>query len=169
MLICSVYNVAKAQEGTSVNIGALVDYNSTIGRLASQAIAIAVADINRNGSLLSGRKLVVHMVDTNCNAFQGAVGAIELLKKEVVAVVGPQSTTVSHFVAHMGGATQVPLVSFAATDPALSEFQYPYFFRVAHTDAMQMQAIASFIGHYGWREVVVLYTDDDFGTNGAAA
>ncbi|MCO5585910.1 hypothetical protein L7F22_039844 [Adiantum nelumboides] len=169
MLICSMYNVAKAQNGTSVNIGALVDYNSTIGRLASQAIAIAVADINRNGSLLSGSKLVVHMLDTNCNAFQGAVGALELFKKEVVAVVGPQSTTVSHFVAHMGGATQVPLVSFAATDPSLSEFQYPYFFRVAHTDAMQMQAIASFIGHYGWREVVVLYTDDDFGTNGAAA
>ncbi|KAI5055037.1 hypothetical protein GOP47_0030182 [Adiantum capillus-veneris] len=169
MMKYSLYNAARAQNDTSINIGALVDYNSTIGRLASEAIAIAVTDINRNGSLLGGRKLVVHMLDTNCSAFQGAVGAMELFKKEVVAVVGPQSTTVSHFVAHMGGATQVPLVSFAATDPALSEFQYPYFFRVSHTDAMQMQAIASFIGHYGWREVVVLYTDDDFGTNGAGA
>eukprot|EP00250_Pteridium_aquilinum_P021124 c25034_g1_i2 orf=601-3321(-) len=95
--------------------------------------------------------------------------SMELFKQEVVAVVGPQSTVVSHFVAHMGGATQVPLVSFAATDPTLSELQYPYFFRIAHTDAVQMQAIASLIGHYGWREVVALYTDDDFGTNGAAA
>ncbi|KAH7289301.1 hypothetical protein KP509_31G069500 [Ceratopteris richardii] len=94
---------------------------------------------------------------------------MELFKKDVVAVVGPQSTAVSQFVAHMGGATQVPLVSFAATGPSLSEFQYPYFFRIAHTDAMQMQAIASFIEHYGWREVVAIYTDDDLGTDGIAA
>eukprot|EP00250_Pteridium_aquilinum_P021125 c25034_g1_i3 orf=597-3347(-) len=169
MLLCSVFDTAKTQNDTSVNIGALVSYESIIGRVAKQAIEIAVKHINRNGSLLNGRKLAVQMLDTNCNAFEGAADAMELFQKDVVAVVGPQSTAVSHFVAHMGGATQVPLVSFAATDPTLSEFQYPYFFRIAHTDAVQMQAIASLIGHYGWREVVALYTDDDFGTNGAAA
>lgn len=169
MLLGSISDVATAQNETIVNIGALLSYGSIIGRVAKQAIELAVQDINKNDSLLKGRNLVVHMMDTNCNAFQGAAEAMELFKKEVVAIVGPQSTAVSHFVAHMGVATQVPLVSFAATDPALSEFQYPYFFRIAHTDAVQMQAIASFIGHYGWREVVALYTDDDFGTNGAAA
>lgn len=158
-----------AQNASSMNIGALVAYNSLIGRVAKEAIDMAVADINKNSSVLPDTKLVLHMLDTNCSAFQGAVEAIELLKKDVVAVIGPQSSSVSHVVAHIGGATQVPFISYAATDPALSEFQYPFIFRIAHTDAVQMEAIASLIGFYGWREVVALYMDDDFGTNGAAA
>ncbi|KAI5062617.1 hypothetical protein GOP47_0023156 [Adiantum capillus-veneris] len=161
--------LGSAQIASIVNIGALVAYDSLIGRVAKQAIEMAVADINKNNSVLPNSRLVLHMLDTNCSAFQGAVEAVELLKKDVVAVIGPQSSSVSHFVGHVGVATQVPFVSYGATDPALSEFQYPYIFRIAHTDAVQMEAIASLIGFYGWREVVALFTDDDFGTNGAAA
>ena len=94
---------------------------------------------------------------------------MELLKQQVIGVIGPQSTSVSHFVAHMGAATQVPLLSFACTDPALSEFQYPYFFRIAHSDAVQMQAIASLVRMYKWRSVVIVHIDDDSGSSGAAA
>ena len=94
---------------------------------------------------------------------------MELFKQEVIAVIGPQSTAVSRFVAHMATATQVPLLSFSVTDPAFSEHQYPYFFRIAHSDAMQMQAIASLIAMYKWRSVVIIYIDDDSGSSGAAA
>lgn len=172
ILICPLFFAADTQNisaPATLNIGALVAFSSVIGQVAKQALELAVADINRDGTILNGSKVVLQMLDTNCSAFQGAAAAMELLKKEVVAVAGPQSSAVSHFVAHMGGSTQVPLVSFAATDPALSEYQYRYFFRIAHSDAVQMEAIAALIGFYGWREVVALYTDDDFGTNGAAA
>ncbi|XP_024395915.1 glutamate receptor 3.6 isoform X2 [Physcomitrium patens] len=94
---------------------------------------------------------------------------MNLLKQEVVAIVGPQTSVVSHFVSHMGTATQVPLVSFSATDPSLSEDQYPYFVRMTHSDNVQMAAIAGIIQYYGWREVTALYTDDDFGNNGIDA
>ncbi|MCO5602305.1 hypothetical protein L7F22_056434 [Adiantum nelumboides] len=161
--------LASTQNASIVNIGALVAYDSLIGRVAKQAILMAVTDINKNNTVLSNSRLVLHMLDTNCSAFQGAVEAVELLKKDVVAVIGPHSSSVSHFSGHIGVATQVPFVSYAATDPALSEFQYPFMFRIAHTDAVQMEAIASLIGFYGWREVVPLYSDDDFGTNRAAA
>jgi ionotropic glutamate receptor len=67
------------------------------------------------------------------------------LKQEVVGIVGPQSTTGSHFVAHMSTTVQVPLVSFGATDPALSEHQYPFFLRLAHNDIYQMRAVADII------------------------
>ena len=94
---------------------------------------------------------------------------MELLKQQVIGVIGPQSTAVSRFVAHMATATQVPLLSFSVTDPAFSEHQYPYFFRIAHSDAMQMQAIASLVRMYKWRSVVIIYIDDDSGSSGAAA
>lgn len=67
---------------------------------------------------------------------------MNLMKEEVVAVVGPQTSVVSHFVSHMGTSTQVPLVSFSATDPSLSEDQYPFFVRLTHSDDIQMAAIA---------------------------
>lgn len=67
---------------------------------------------------------------------------MNLLKEEVIAIVGPQTSVVSHFVSHMGTATRVPLVSFSATDPSLSEDQYPYFVRLTHSDTVQMAAIA---------------------------
>ncbi|BBH08377.1 glutamate receptor 3.3 [Prunus dulcis] len=36
-------------------------------------------------------------------------------------------------------------------------------------DLHQMAAVAAMIDHYGWREVIALYVDDDYGRNGIAA
>lgn len=94
--------------------------------------------------------------------------ASNLMSEDVVAIIGPQASSVAHFVSYMGAATQVPLVSFAATDPTLSEEQYRYFVRVTHSDAAQMNAMAALIGLFGWRDVVAIYTDDDFGANAIA-
>lgn len=149
----------------TIRIGALLAYNSTIGKAVRPALELAVRDIN-NSSLLGDSQLVLHLGNSNCSAFQGAATASNLLKDEVVAILGPQTSVVSHFVSHMATVTQVPLVSFSATDPSLSEEQYFYFVRVTHSDDVQMQAIAGIIQHYGWREVTALYIDDDFGNNG---
>ncbi|KAI5054925.1 hypothetical protein GOP47_0030070 [Adiantum capillus-veneris] len=102
-------------------------------------------------------------------AFIGAAAAISLHETQVVAIAGPQSSEVSHFVAHMAAQTKIPLVSFAATDPALSEYQYPYFIRLTWSDTLQMAAVASVIHYYGWRSVVTLFTDNDYGKNGIDA
>ena len=99
-----------------------------------------------------------------CLSFSTA--ATSLLQSEVVAICGPQSSNVAHFVSHIAARTQVPLVSFAATNPTLSEYQYPYFTRLVWSDFIQMSAIAAVIKYYGWREIVVLYNDDDYGKNG---
>ena len=85
--------------------------------------------------------------------------AMELLKQEVVGIVGPQSTTGSHFIAHMCTSLRVPLVSFGATDPALSEHQYPFFLRLAHNDIYQMQAVADIIRYYNSSHPTTLTTN----------
>ena len=91
------------------------------------------------------------------------------MKEGVVAIVGPQSSSAASFAAHIGRATKVPFVSFGATDPNLSEMQYPYFIRVVPSDVLQMDAIASFVANYGWKEVAMFHMDDDYGTNGASS
>ena len=85
-----------------------------------------------------------------------------------MAIVGPQSSAVSQFSAHIGRRTLIPFISFGATDPHLSVMDYPFFFRVAPNDVLQMEAIASFIANYGWREIVLIHMNDDYGSNGAS-
>lgn len=164
---------ANAAMHERISIGALVDFDSTIGPSAKEAIELAISDINQlistNTGWLNGSHLSLLVVDTQNDAFQAAAAAMELLKEEVVAIVGPQSTIGSHFIAHMSSTLQVPLVSYGATDPALSEHQYPFFLRLSHNDVYQMRAVADLIKYYGWRTVVALYTDDDYGANGITA
>lgn len=95
--------------------------------------------------------------------------ALELMEKEVVAVVGPQSSSIGHVISHVVTELHVPLVSFAATDPSLASSQYPYFVRAAHGDAFQMSAVADVIAHFGWREVTAVYVDDEYGRGGVDA
>ncbi|KAI7728134.1 hypothetical protein M8C21_007129 [Ambrosia artemisiifolia] len=89
-----------------------------------------------------------------------------MLETDVVAIIGPQSSTVAHMISQLANGVQVPIISYAATDPTLSSLQFPYFFRTTQSDAYQMAAMANLIDFYGWKEVIAIYTDDEYGRNG---
>lgn len=89
-----------------------------------------------------------------------------MLENDVVAIIGPQSSTVAHMISQLANGVQVPIISYAATDPTLSSLQFPYFFRTTQSDSYQMAAMANLIDFYGWKEVIAIYTDDEYGRNG---
>ncbi|KAL5978469.1 hypothetical protein ACLOJK_029586 [Asimina triloba] len=149
-----------------VKIGALFTFNSTIGRVAGAAIQAAVDDVNADPSVLSGTSLQVDMQDTNCSGFLGTIQALQLMEKDVLAVIGPQSSGIAHVISHVVDTLHVPLISFAATDPTLGALQYPYFIRTTQSDYFQMQAIADLIAFFEWKEVTTIFVDDDYGRNG---
>ena len=91
---------------------------------------------------------------------------MNVLDKYAVAIVGPQVSTTAHIVSVIADGLQIPVVSFAATDPTLSSFQYPFFLRMTQSDSYQMAAMADFINYYGWRQVIGIYVDNDYGRNG---
>ncbi|KAJ1287331.1 hypothetical protein BS78_02G001700 [Paspalum vaginatum] len=172
VLLCSVLAVAVALPALppSVTIGALFTFDSVIGTSARAAIQLAVHDVNRDDTLLRGTNLSVLMQDTKCSGFVGTIQALELMERQVVAIVGPQSSGIAHVVSHVANQLRVPLLSFAATDPALSSAQYrPYLVRAAHDDRFQMAAVADVVARFGWREVTAVYVDDDYGRGGVAA
>lgn len=152
-----------------VNIGAIFSFDSTIGRVAKIAIQEAVKDVNSNSSILPGTKLVVQMHDSNCSGFLGMVGALQLMETDVVAIIGPQSSVVAHMVSNLANELRVPLVSFGATDPTLSSLQFPYFVQMMQSDLFQMTAVAEMVDYYGWKEVIAIFLDDDYGRNGVSA
>lgn len=95
------------------------------------------------------------------------LGAVfQVLDKNIVAIVGPQSSSIAHMISEIANGLQVPLISYAATDPSLSALQFPFFLRTTQSDAYQMAAMADLIDFYGWKEVIAVYVDDDYGRNG---
>ncbi|GAB4825155.1 hypothetical protein Ancab_008030 [Ancistrocladus abbreviatus] len=156
---------ASSSTPRSVNIGVLFAFNSVIGRAVKPAILAAMDDINSNSSILPGTKLNLIFYDTNCSGFLGAMEALHLMEKDVAVVIGPQSSGIAHVISQVANELRVPLLSLA-TDPTLSALQYPYFLRTTHSDYFQMYAIAAFIEHCGWREVITIFVDDDYGRNG---
>jgi glutamate receptor, ionotropic, plant len=97
------------------------------------------------------------------------VAALQLMEKNVVVVIGPQSSGISHVISHVVIELHVPLLSFAATDPSLSASEYPYFLRTTISDYFQMHAVASIVGYYQWKEVTAIFVDDDYGRGGVSA
>lgn len=72
-------------------------------------------------------------------------------------------------ISQIADAVQVPLISYAATDPTLSSLQFPFFFRTTQSDSEQMTAMADLIEFHGWKEVIAVFLDDDYGRNGISA
>ncbi|XP_015065010.1 glutamate receptor 3.6 isoform X1 [Solanum pennellii] len=152
-----------------VNIGCMVSFNTLVGKVTKVAAEAAVEDINSNPDVLGGTKLNMITLDSNASGFLGIVEAIRFMETDTMAIVGPQSSVIAHVVSNIANELQVPLLSFAATDPSLSSLQYPFFVRTSPSDKFQMEAIAEMVEYYEWREVIAIYIDDDFGRNGIAA
>lgn len=94
--------------------------------------------------------------------------AFQVLEKGVVAIIGPQSSAIAHMISEIANGLQVPLVSFAATDPTLSASQFPFFIRSTQSDSYQMAAVADLVDFYEWKEVIAIFVDDDYGRSGIA-
>ncbi|KAL8063637.1 hypothetical protein ABFX02_01G039700 [Erythranthe guttata] len=69
----------------------------------------------------------------------------------------------ANFLISLGQKAQVPIVTFSATSPSLSSLRSPYFIRATLKDSSQVGAIVAIIQAFGWREVVPLYEDNEFG------
>ncbi|KAG2695131.1 hypothetical protein I3760_07G001400 [Carya illinoinensis] len=91
------------------------------------------------------------------------------MENDTVAIIGPQHSVMAHVISHIANELQVPLLSFAATDPTLNSLQFPYFVRTTQSDLFQMAAVADIVNYYVWRDVIAIYIDDDHGRNGVVA
>ncbi|KAH7664537.1 Ionotropic glutamate receptor plant protein [Dioscorea alata] len=109
------------------------------------------------------------MHDSQCNGFTGIVQTIQFMTTDAVAVIGPESSDTAHVISHFANEFHVPFLSFSATDPTLTSIQFPFLVRTTHSDLFQMVAIAQLIDYYQWRNIIVVYTDDDYGRNGIAS
>ena len=80
-----------------------------------------------------------------------------------VAIAGPARSEVSRTVAQLAGVDQIPLLSFWASSPTLSDTAtYPYFGRTYPSDEMLAYTLLELWEEFGWRSIGVLHVIDAF-------
>lgn len=80
------------------------------------------------------------------------------------AIIGPQKSSEAAFISKLGSVIQVPIVSFTATSPSLTyDDSMPYFVRATLNDSFQVKSIASLVKAYGWRHVVPVFEETEYG------
>ena len=98
--------------------------------------------------------------------FLGAIfvcAASDLINGKVHAIIGPQSSGQARYVIELGREHHVPVISFSAASPSLSPARNHIFIRTAQDDSSQVEAIAAIVEAYGWREIVFIYEDTEYG------
>jgi branched-chain amino acid transport system substrate-binding protein len=164
--------VALAQE---VKIGVVGGISGPIAALAPpmiQASKLAVEQVNAQGGLLGGRKLVAVVGDSACSQQGGSDAANKAVNVEqVVAMVGPfcsgATLAAANTVTIPAG---VVMISPSATSPELTTLKdNDLVFRTAPSDSFQGQALARKLLADGTQNVAVAYLNNDYGKGFAEA
>ncbi|XP_075213701.1 metabotropic glutamate receptor 4-like [Lycorma delicatula] len=86
---------------------------------------------------------------------------------QVVAIIGGQSSAVTIQVASMMRLFDIPIISYMATSPALSdEERFPSFFRTVPSDNIQAHAMLELLKKFNWTYVSIVHSDTEYGTYG---
>ena len=86
----------------------------------------------------------------------------------IVGIVGPVYSREAHTVAEFSERIGLPVISYAATDPELSDRQgHPTFYRTVPSDNATALALVKLFIRYNWTSCVIIYQNDAFGTGGA--
>ncbi|PNT64642.1 hypothetical protein BRADI_4g30810v3 [Brachypodium distachyon] len=168
LLLLLTINFSVAQNASKggaqeLHVGVILDLESMVGKIAQTSISLAMEDfyaIHHNYST----KLVLHIRDSMKDDVRAASQAVDLLENyNVEAIIGPQKSSQAIFISKLGNKSHVPVISFTATSPSLSSKSLPYFVRATMNDSAQVNSIASIVKTYGWRKVVPIYEDTDYG------
>lgn len=158
-----------------VNIGLL---NGITGGAAAMAPEItrsyefAVAQINEQGGILDGEKLVGVLADSGCSPQVAADAATKLVNvSRVIGIAGPLCS--GALLAAANSATMpagVLLISPAATSPEITTLKdNDLVFRTVPSDKYQGQALARTVLDRGTSKVAVSYINNDYGKGIAEA
>lgn len=150
----------------TVNVGLIIDSSSAVGQTCRTSINMALSDYYSTFTNSTTKLHLLFRHVHNDDVVSAASAAIDLITNEkVTAILGPQKSSSASFVSKIGGNTHVPIISFSATSPSVSPTTSPYFVRAAVVDSTAAAPIASIIKHFGWRRVVPIYEDSDFGSS----
>ncbi|KAL8063645.1 hypothetical protein ABFX02_01G040300 [Erythranthe guttata] len=145
-----------------VRVGVVLDMDD-YGKMAFNCISMALTDFYATHDHYRTRLALTNR-DSKYDVVGAAAAGLDLLKNvQVQAIIGPMFSVQANFLISLGHKAQVPIITFSATSPSLSSLRSPYFVRATLNDSSQVGPIAAIIQAFGWREVVPIYEDNEFG------
>ncbi|KAG1326458.1 putative Glutamate receptor 2.1 [Cocos nucifera] len=145
-------------------VGLVLGMNSPVGMMSRISVNMALSDFYAAHPNSSTRVLLLPR-DSAGDVISSASAALDLMiNHEVHAILGPQRSVEASFVADLATKAQVPVVSSSVTSPLFAPSQTPYFIRAAPIDTVQVGALAALVKAFGWRRVVPVYEESDYGT-----
>ncbi|GJP83278.1 hypothetical protein CLOP_g13451 [Closterium sp. NIES-67] len=155
------------QQQRPLVIGCLVSAGTPAGDLITAAMELAVQDLTLPAA---PAPLALEFANASAaDAFQAEAAALELLLASPApsVLLGPPTSLQTSVVGPIASAMQVPMLSYAATDPLLNaNAQLPYFVRMHYDDYAQMAVVSDLVSFYNWTQVVALFESTDSAWNG---
>jgi branched-chain amino acid transport system substrate-binding protein len=151
-------------------IAPLSGNDASVGIGTFNGAQLALDHINAAGGV-HGRKLTLVRRDDTGEAERGAEVAADLVKQQVVGIVGPTWSGVAKAIVEtVTRAAGIPTVSPGATSPQLATFDDGgLFFRTIPSDTLQGKAMSKLVQEDGHTHIVVLARNNPYGNGFADA
>ncbi|OVA13732.1 Ionotropic glutamate receptor [Macleaya cordata] len=135
-------------------VGVVLDLDRLTTKMGLTSISMALSDFYSSTNTSHKRRLVLHIRDSNRDNVDAASLSLSLSHHLIIFQL---------FSWWIGNKAHVPIISFTATSPSISPSQNPYFIRMTQKDSSQVHAIVVIVKAFGWREVVPIYEDTEYG------
>ncbi|CAF1226955.1 unnamed protein product [Rotaria sp. Silwood1] len=104
---------------------------------------------------------VINALSSTCRAISTS---------NIVGIVGPALSREAHVIAHFAKAIGIPVISYSATDPDLSDRNiYSTFYRTVPSDNTAALSITKLFMRFNWTSCIIIYQNDAFGSGGEKA
>ncbi|CAF4023918.1 unnamed protein product [Rotaria sordida] len=85
----------------------------------------------------------------------------------IVGIIGPGLSREASIIAPFGEKIGIPIISYSATDPGLSNRNtYPNFYRTVSSDNVAALALVKLFIRFNWTSCTIIYQNDVFGSGG---
>ena len=154
--------------GTELVLGGFFPISGTFSAFGSSeeaAVRFGVSVLQEGYLQGTGVDLVYHGFNTNSAPGQG-IRALTIARDQfgIFGILGCHDDLTTASVALTSGLYILPQISYAARGNFLSNVnEYPFFARVIPPYASEGTAIGLLIEQYGWKNVGVIFSSDDYG------
>ncbi|KAL6606033.1 hypothetical protein ACP70R_041686 [Stipagrostis hirtigluma subsp. patula] len=146
-----------------VHVGVILDLATALGKKSLLSVEMALEDFYAAHPDFTTR-VRLHVRDSDRDVVAAASAAVDLIRNDKVSIViGPQSALQAEFVTYLANKTKVPVISFSATKDPITQYHVLYFLHAGVKDSFQATPIAAFVKAYGWKNVVLVYEDSNYG------
>ncbi|CAF3761713.1 unnamed protein product [Rotaria sp. Silwood1] len=158
-IFCIFENATNTSETSEISVHSLAMFKSAI--ILSQQYNMTV-----EGKLIGG-----HSVQTVGNVIDALSQTCNVLSSSnIVGIVGPVFSREAHLIAPFAARIGIPVISYGATDPDLSDRSlYPNFYRTVPSDKTAAKALVKLFKRFNWTSSIIIYQNDAFGIGGFKA